>query len=487
MCRLGHDPDQTVVRERPDISLVVEDPFTGTVDCCFEHECQNPILKPRPPRDDTRRPGRSRPGLSASGRKGASGMEVVHERCAGMDVSKRDVKVCVRSPGKRRGSYAKAVTTFGSVTAEILRLREHLITAGVTLVVMEATGDYWKPFFYLLENGPFEVMLVNPAHARNIPGRKTDVSDAQWLAELAAHGLVRGSFVPPPPIRILRDLTRARVILTQDRVREINRLDKVLEDAGIKLSSVASDILGVSGKAMLEALVAGERDPHLLAGLARMSLRNKTDQLAAALTGRFTDHHAFMVGLHLKLIEQLTAGITDLTHRIDTVIEPFRPVLKLLTSIPGVSDKVAIVIVAETGGDMTQFPSAAHLASWAGVCPGHHESAGKRKSAAPRPGNSYLKGALGNAAMGAAHTNGCYFQARYRRLAARTSPLKALVAVEHSILTAVWNMITNNQTYNDLGGDYYSRRDPTAAMRRITRQANALGLTVRFEPIEQRA
>ena len=232
MCRLGHDPDQTVVRERPDISLVVEDPFTGTVDCCFEHECQNPILKPRPPRDDTRRPGRSRPGLSASGRKGASGMEVVHERCAGMDVSKRDVKVCVRSPGKRRGSYAKAVTTFGSVTAEILRLREHLITAGVTLVVMEATGDYWKPFFYLLENGPFEVMLVNPAHARNIPGRKTDVSDAQWLAELAAHGLVRGSFVPPPPIRILRDLTRARVILTQDRVREINRLDKVLEDAG---------------------------------------------------------------------------------------------------------------------------------------------------------------------------------------------------------------------------------------------------------------
>ncbi len=258
-------------------------------------------------------------------------MEVVHERCAGMDVSKRDVKVCVRSPGKRRGSYAKAVTTFGSVTAEILRLREHLITAGVTLVVMEATGDYWKPFYYLLEDGPFQVMLVNPAHARNLPGRKTDVSDAQWLAELAAHGLVRGSFVPPPPIRILRDLTRARVILTQDRVREINRLDKVLEDAGIKLSSVASDIMGVSGKAMLHALVDGERDPKVLAGLARMSLRNKTDQLAAALTGRFTDHHAFMVGLHLRLIEQLTVGIADLTNRIETLIDPYRPVLKLLT------------------------------------------------------------------------------------------------------------------------------------------------------------
>ena len=258
-------------------------------------------------------------------------MEVVHERCAGMDVSKRDVKVCVRSPGKRRGSYAKAVATFGSVTAEILRLREHLIKAGVTLVVMEATGDYWKPFYYLLEDGPFQVMLVNPAHARNLPGRKTDVSDAQWLAELAAHGLVRGSFVPPPPIRILRDLTRARVILTQDRVREINRLDKVLEDAGIKLSSVASDIMGVSGKAMLHALVDGERDPKVLAGLARMSLRNKTDQLAAALTGRFTDHHAFMVGLHLRLIEQLTVGIADLTNRIETLIDPYRPVLKLLT------------------------------------------------------------------------------------------------------------------------------------------------------------
>lgn len=414
-------------------------------------------------------------------------MEVVHERCAGLDVSKRDVKVCVRSPGKRCGSYAKSVSTFGSVTAEILRLRDHLTAAGVSLVVLEATGDYWKPFYYLLEDGPFQVMLVNPAHARNLPGRKTDVSDAQWLAELAAHGLVRGSFVPPAPIRVLRDLTRTRVILTQDRVREINRLDKVLEDAGIKLSCVASDILGVSGRAMLQALVAGQRDPKVLAGLARMSLRNKTEQLTAALTGRFTDHHAFMVRVHLQVIDQLTASITELTDRIETVIEHYRAVMKLLTSIPGVSDKSAVVIIAETGADMSRFPTSAELASWAGVCPGSHESAGRTKSTAPRPGNSYLKAALGNAAMGAARTNGSYFQARYRRLAARSTALKALVAVEHSILTAVWNMITKDQPYHELGGDYYTRRDPAAAMRRIVRQANALGMTVRFDPIEHPA
>lgn len=236
---------------------------------------------------------------------------------------------------------------------------------------------------------------------------------------------------------------------------------------------------------MLDALVAGERDPKVLAALAKMSLRNKTEQLTAALVGGFSDHHAFMVRLHLQLIDQLAAGVAELTARIDVMIEPFRPALKLLTTIPGVSNKVAVVIIAETGADMTRFPSAAQLASWAGVCPSQNESAGRTKSTSPRPGNSYIKAALGNAAMGAARTNGCYFQARYRRLAARSSPLKALVAVEHSILVSVWNMIANNQSYHDLGGDYYARRDPAAAMRRIVRQANALGMTVRFGPIEQ--
>lgn len=238
---------------------------------------------------------------------------------------------------------------------------------------------------------------------------------------------------------------------------------------------------------MLQALVAGERNPTVLAALARMSLRNKTEQLTAALTGRFTDHHGFMVRVHLQVIDQLSTGITELTDRIETVIEPYRNVMKLLTSIPGVSDKSAVVIIAETGADMSRFPTSAEPASWAGVRPGSHESAGRTKSTAPRPGNSYLKAALGNAAMGAARTNGSYFQARYRRLAARSTALKALVAVEHSILTAVWNMITKEQPYHELGGDYYARRDPAAAMRRIVRQANALGMTVRFDPIEHPA
>jgi len=410
-------------------------------------------------------------------------MEVVHERCAGMDVSKRDAKVCLRTPGARRGSYAKAVSTFGSVTAEILRLRDHLVEANVTLVVMEATGAYWKPFYYLLEDAPFEVMLVNPAHAKGLPGRKTDVSDAQWLAELGAHGLVRGSFVPPQPIRELRDLTRTRATLTRDRAREINRLEKLLEDAGIKLSSVATDILGVSGRAMLDALVDGQRDPAVLADMARMSLRKKTAQLTLALRGRFTDHHGFLVRLHLQVIDGLAAAIQELTRRITTTLESFQETLRLLTTIPGVSDRVAATIVAETGADMTRFPTAAHLASWAGVCPGHHESAGRISSTATRPGNAHLKAALGNAAMGAARTDGCYLQARYRRRAARSTRLKALVATEHAILTSVWHMLSTRQPYNDLGGDYYLRRDPEAAKRRIIRQANNLGLTVRFDPV----
>lgn len=327
-------------------------------------------------------------------------------------------------------------------------------------------------------------MLVNPTHARNLPGRKTDVSDAQWLAELGAHGLVRGSFVPPQPIRELRDLTRTRVTLTRDRAREINRLEKVLEDAGIKLSSVASDILGVSGRAMLDALVDGEKDPAVLASLARMSLRNKTDQLTAALTGRFTDHHGFLVRLHLQVIDQLAASVAEITERIETVIEPLRPAVTLLRTVPGISDRVAVAIIAETGADMSRFPTSAHLASWAGVCPGHHQSAGRVGSTSTRPGNAHLKAALGNAAMGAARTNGCYLQSRYRRRAARSTPLKALVAIEHAIITSIWQMLSTGQSYQDLGGDYYLRRDPEVTKRRIVQQANDIGLTVRFDPIE---
>jgi transposase len=411
-------------------------------------------------------------------------MEVVHPRCAGLDVSKRDAKVCVRCPGRRAGSYLKPVTTFGSVTEDILRLRDQLIEAEVTLVVMEATGDYWKPFFYLLEDGPFELVLANPVHVKNLPGRKTDVSDAQWLAELGAHGLVRGSFVPPQPIRELRDLTRLRTTLTRDRAREVNRLERVLQDAGIKLSSVATDILGVSGRAILDALVAGQTDPDALAGLAKMSLRRKAAQLAVALTGRFTAHHAFLVGLHLQVIDQLAANIVEITARITEAVQPFQPTLDLLRTIPGISDRVAVTVLAEIGDDMSQFPTAGHLASWSGVCPGQHESAGRAKQVSTRPGNNHLKAALGNAAMGAARTADCYLQSRYRKLASRTTALKALVAVEHAIIVSIWHMLTHQRPYRDLGADYHQRRDPQQTMRHIVQQANAIGLTVRFDPIE---
>ena len=303
-------------------------------------------------------------------------MDVVHPRCAGLDVSKRDAKVCVRVAGAGREKATSTVTTWGAVTNQVLALREHLIAAQVTLVVMEATGDYWKPFYYLLEDAGFEVMLVNARHVKNLPGRKSDVSDAAWLAQLGAHGLVRGSFVPPEPIRRLRDLTRTRTAIVRERGREIQRLEKLLEDAGIKLSSVATDINGVSGRAMFEALIAGQRDPAALAELAKRRLRSKIPALTEALTGRFTEHHAFLARLHLDLIDGHTRAMDELTARIEVVIEPFRGIRDLITSIPGIGTCVADVIIAETGGDMTRFPTAGHLASWAGTCPGSNESAG---------------------------------------------------------------------------------------------------------------
>jgi transposase len=416
-------------------------------------------------------------------------MDVVHQRVAAPDISKTDAKVCIRVPGKRKGTFTREVTTWGATTNQILALRDHLIAAGVTLVVMEATGVYWKPFYFVLEDG-LELMLVNARHVKNVPGRKTDVSDAQWLAQLGAHGLVRGSFVPPEPIRQLRDLTRARTRLTGERSREVQRLEKFLEDAGIKLSSVASDIMGVSGRAMLEALIAGvddpagPPDPAALADLARRRLRNKIPALVEALTGRFTEHHAFLVRLHLDQIDRLTAALDTLAVRIEAQIAPFRPAIALLTTIPGVERHVAEVIIAETGGDMTVFPTADHLASWAGVVPGHRESAGKNKSGKTRPGNSYLKGALGVAAFGAAGTNGCWLQARYRRLTARRGPLRALVALEHSILIAVWHMLTHQVPYTDLGGDYYTRQNPERAERRAVGVLEALGYTVTLDRLD---
>jgi transposase len=409
-------------------------------------------------------------------------MDVMHPRCAGLDISKKDVKVCVRVAGAGRRKTVETVTTWGSMTNQILALREHLISEQVTGVVMEATGDYWKPFYYLLEDiQGVEVMLVNAHDAKNLPGRKTDVCDAAWLSQLGAHGLLRASFVPPEPIRELRDLTRTRTAITRERGREVQRLEKLLEDAGIKLSSVATDIMGVSGRAMLQAMIDGQRDPVVLADLAKRRLRNKTPELVEALTGRFRDHHAFLARMHLDLIDQHTRVITELTHRIEMVIEPFRGFRELICSIPGISTLIADVITAETGADMTRFPSAGHLASWAGVCPGHHESAGRIKSTKTRPGNHHLKGALGTAALAAGRSKDTYLGARYRRLSARIGKSKAIVATEHTILTAIWNMANTGAFYDDLGADYYTRLRPDQTKRRAIHQLQTMGYTVTLD------
>ena len=346
-------------------------------------------------------------------------MELLHPRCAGIDISKRDAKVCVRIAGSGRRRAAETVTTWSSMTNQVLALRDHLTQERVTCVVLEATSDYWKPFYYLLEDASFEVMLVNPRHVKNLPGRKTDVSDAAWLAQLGAHGLVRASFVPPEPIRHLRDLTRTRSAITRERAREVQRLEKLLEDSGIKLSSVASEIMGVSGRAMLEALIDGQRDPAQLAELAKRRLRSKIPALTEALTGRFTAHHAFLARMHLDLIDKHTEAIDNLTSRIEVVIEPFRGFRELICTIPGISTGVADVVTAETGADMSRFPTPGHLASWAGTCPGSNESAGRVKSTKTRPGNPYLKAALGTAALSASQSKGTYLAARYRRIASR--------------------------------------------------------------------
>lgn len=324
-------------------------------------------------------------------------------------------------------------------------------------------------------------MLVNARHVKNLPGRKTDVSDATWLAQLGAHGLVRGSFVPPEPIRQLRDLTRARTAITRERGREAQRLEKLLEDAGIKLSAVASDILGVSGRQMLEALIAGNHDPVVLADLAKRRLRSKIPELTEALTGQFNEHHAFLARVHLDLIDRHTDAIETLTARIEVMIEPFQGFRQLICTIPGISTLTADVVIAETGADMTRFPTAKHLASWAGTTPGNNESAGKVKSSKTRPGNPYLQGALGAAAMSCAQNPRTYYGARYRRIASRRGPQKANVAIQHSMLIAIWHMGTTGTLYDDPGADYFSTLHPERAKNRAIHQLEAMGYQVTLD------
>lgn len=413
-------------------------------------------------------------------------MDVVHPRCAGIDCSKKDAKVCVRVQGQGRRPTSATVSTWGAMTSQILALREHLVAAKVSCVVIESTSDYWKPFYYLLDD-KLDVMLVNAAAVRNLPGRKTDVSDAAWLADLGAHGLVKASLVPPSPIRALRDLTRTRTVITRERTREVQRLEKLLEDAGIKLSSVATDITGVSGRAMLEALIEGQRDPAVLADLARRRMRSKIPALTEALRGRFSEHHAFMARLFLDRVDAHSADIARLDERIEAAMEPFHAARDLLISIPGFSRIVAEVFIAETGGDMSVFPSAGHLASWAGISPGSNESAGRIKSTRTRPGNRYLKGVLGIAALSAARSNNTYFAAKYKRIASRRGPMRAIVAVEHAMIIAAWNLLSNGDFYRDPGADYYTARQPARTKARAVNQLETLGYRVTLEPLTKTA
>lgn len=413
-------------------------------------------------------------------------MELMHARCAGIDISKKDAKVCVRVQGGGKRRTVTTVTTWGAMTNQILALREHLLAEKVTCVVMEATGAYWKPFYYLLDDG-LEVMLVNARDARNVPGRKTDVSDAAWLADLGAHGLVRASFVPPPPIRELRDLTRARTIITRERSREAQRLEKLLEDAGIKLSSVATDITGASSRRMLEALIDGQTDLAAITELVHWRMRPKIPALIEALTGRFTEHHRFMTRLFLDRIDAHSADIARLDRQIEAAVEPFSAARELLMSMPGISRVTAEVFTAETGADMGVFPTAGHLASWCGLSPGSNESAGRVKSTKTRPGNPYLKGALGVAALSVVRHKDTYFWAKHRRITARRGPMRALVAVEHAMVIAAWHMLTNGEFYREPGPDYFTRRVPAKTQARAIAQLEALGYKVTLQPLADTA
>jgi transposase len=405
-------------------------------------------------------------------------MEVVRERCAGLDVHQATVVATVRVPGP--DGRQMVTETFGTMTPDLLALREWLHAYGVTHVALESTGVYWKPVYYVLEDA-FTLLLINMQELKHVPGRKTDVKDSEWLAQLLECGLLRASFVPPPPIRELRDLTRYRVQQVQERTREVNRLCKLLEDTGLKLTSVLADVMGVSGRAMLAALIDGTTDPVVLAELARGRLRTKLPALRRALQGRFRRHHAFLVEQILAKIDFLDETIERLNAEIEARLVPFAAMLTALDTIPGVDRIGAISIVAETGGDMSRFATAGHLCSWGAMCPGHHESAGKRRSGKTRKGNRYLRATLIQAALGATHKNGSALQARYHRVKRHRGHKKAVVAVGHQILEIAYYIMRDGVTYDELGADYFERRHADRAVRRHVRQLEALGFHVTIE------
>jgi transposase len=374
-------------------------------------------------------------------------MDLIYPRCAGLDVHKKTVVACVRRGGPD-GQAGPEVRTYGTMTADLIALADWLDAEGVSHVAMESTGVYWKPVFHLLE-GRFEVLLVNARHIKQVPGRKTDVKDAEWIAQLLQCGLLSASFIPPPPIRELRDLTRQRAQLVRERAAAANRIQKVLEDANIKLASVATDVLGVSGRAMLAALIGGRDDPAALAALARGRLRDKTPELTRALQGLVSDHHRFLLRTLLRQIDQLEGLIAEYTARIEAVMVPLAEAAARLESIPGLGSRAAEVIVAEIGTDMAAFPTAGHLASWAGLCPGTNESAGKRRTGTTTKGSQWLRTVLVQVAWSASHTKETIFSATYRRWAKRMGKKKALVALGHKILVVIYKLLKDKTEYRE--------------------------------------
>jgi transposase len=408
-------------------------------------------------------------------------MDVLFDHVAGLDIGKKSVTVCVRGPGPG-GRRVGQTRTFRTMSRSLEEMADWLVGQRVTLAGMESTSTYWKPVFYCLESR-MECWLINAAHIKALPGRKTDVRDAEWIATLVEHGLVRPSFVPPPPIRRLRLLTRYRTQLTGDRIRDAGRLEQMLEDASIKVSAVASSVTTVSARAMLAALIAGEHDPQVLADLAKGKMRAKIPDLVEALTGSFDAHHARLGTAMLHRLDGVEAALATLDAVIDDAVAPWARQMQLLQTIPGVGPKTAQVIIAETGADMTRFPTAEHLAAWAGLAPGSHESAGRRRPAGTRHGNKWLTSILVEAAGSASRSRDTYLAAQYSRLAARRGAKRAQVAVAHSILVSAYHILARNEPYHDLGSDWLQHRHDKAHARRLVAQLERLGHTVVLDPV----
>lgn len=442
-------------------------------------------------------------------------METLYERCAGLDVHKKNVKACFSGPGQS-GGRTKETRTYLTMTQDLLQMRDWLKEQGCTHIAMEATGVYWKPIYNLLE-GDFEILVVNARHIKTVPGRKTDVKDAEWIADVLAHGLLSASFIPSAPQRELRELTRYRTSLVEERAREVNRLQKTLEDTNLKLGDVVSDVMGKAAQLILQAVVEGESDPVRLASLAVGRVQASQQQLERALTGNVTAHHRFLLGQHLALIKHLDEAIRRVTEELARRFTPPEPpaqqehlrtptdaplsdapettppsdesaslswqeAVELIDQVTGISQRVAQGLLAEIGIKMEQFPSAKHLASWVGICPGNHESAGKRLSGKTRKGNPHARQLLIQAAHAAAHSKNTYLAAQYRRIAARRGPKRAAVAVGHSILVIVYHLLRDRGTYQDLGGNYFDEHDRQMVQKHLVRRLERLGYQVDLQP-----